>query len=66
MIMSGKMLLEWLGREHKEPKASNAAYLIDDAMQRIIAELKSVTRDIGGNASTQEMGDKIAEAVTKA
>ncbi|MBT3764818.1 MAG: isocitrate/isopropylmalate dehydrogenase family protein [Rhodospirillales bacterium] len=63
MIMSGKMLFEWLGRRHNEPKASQAADLIDVAMEKVIAEAKTLTGDLGGTASTQEMGDAIAEAV---
>ena len=38
MIMSGKMLFEWLGRERGEPRASKAASLIDAAMAKVIAE----------------------------
>jgi 3-isopropylmalate dehydrogenase len=63
MIMSGKMLFEWLGREHRDPRATQAADLIDAAMEKIIAEATSITRDLGGEASTQEMGDAISEAV---
>ncbi|MBT4703241.1 MAG: isocitrate/isopropylmalate dehydrogenase family protein [Rhodospirillaceae bacterium] len=63
MIMSGKMLFEWLGRRHDEPKASKAADLIDVAMEKVIAEATTLTGDLGGTASTQEMGDAIAEAV---
>ena len=66
MIMSGKMLFEWLGRKHNEPKASKAADLIDVAMEKVIAEAKTLTGDLGGTASTQEMGDAISEAVAKA
>ena len=32
MIMSGQMLMGWLGRKHKEPKASAAAELIQKAV----------------------------------
>lgn len=66
MIMSGKMLFEWLGRKHNEPKASKAADLIDVAMEKVIAEAKTLTGDLGGTASTQEMGDAISKAVAKA
>ena len=64
MIMSGKMLFDWLGRERDEPKASKAAGLIDAAMEKVIAEATSITRDIGGSASTQEMGDAISQAIS--
>jgi 3-isopropylmalate dehydrogenase len=63
MIMSGQMLMAWLGRKLKEPKAEAAARRIQAAVTSVIAEGKSLTRDIGGNASTQQMGDAIAEAV---
>jgi 3-isopropylmalate dehydrogenase len=63
MIMSGQMLLSWLGRKHQEPKASAAAELIQQAIIEVIAEGKRLTRDLGGDASTTEMGDAIAAAV---
>ncbi len=63
MIMSGQMLLGWLGRKHKDPKASAAAERILNAVTQVIAEAKHLTRDIGGKASTQEMSDAIAGAV---
>jgi 3-isopropylmalate dehydrogenase len=65
MIMSGQMLLAWLGRKHNEPKATRAAELIHAGVQRVIAEARQLTRDLGGTASTQAMGDAIAEAVVK-
>jgi len=63
MIMSGQMLMSWLGRKHKEPKASTAAELIQKAVTKVIADGKRLTKDLGGNASTTEMGDAIAAAV---
>lgn len=63
MITSGQMLLAWLGRKHNEPKAVHAAHLIEAAVDKVIAAAKHLTRDLGGTASTQEMGDAIAAAV---
>jgi 3-isopropylmalate dehydrogenase len=63
MIMSAQMLMAWLGRKHKEPKAAAAAELMQGAVTRVIADGKHLTRDLGGNASTTEMGDAIAAAV---
>jgi 3-isopropylmalate dehydrogenase len=60
MIMSGQMLLAWLGRKHEEPRASAAAQAILGAVTRVIAEGKPLTRDLGGTAGTREMGDAIA------
>ena len=38
MIMSGKMLFEWLGRKRSEPAAVQAAALIDAAVDKVIAD----------------------------
>jgi len=63
MIMSGKMLFAWLGQKHQEGGASKTANLVDAAMAKVISEAKFVTPDLGGKASTQEMGDAISEAI---
>ena len=63
MIMSGKMMIEWLGHKYNEPKAIETAKVIDAAVDKVIAEAKRLTVDLGGKASTQEMGDAIAAAV---
>ena len=63
LIISGKMLLEWLGRKRGEPKAADAAKRIDAAMDNVIAEARHLTVDLGGKASTTEMGDAVAAAV---
>jgi 3-isopropylmalate dehydrogenase len=63
MIMSGQMLLAWLGRKRKEPKATAAAERIEAAANQVIATRKHLTRDLSGKADTTEMGDAIAAAV---
>jgi len=65
MIMSGQMLLAWLGRKRGEANAKAAADRIQAAVTTVIAQGRQLTRDLGGQASTQEMGDAIAEAVMK-
>jgi 3-isopropylmalate dehydrogenase len=63
MIVSGEMLLTWLGRKRNEPRATAAANRIHAAVNTVIAARKHLTRDLGGQASTREMGDAIAAAV---
>ena len=63
LIMSGQMLLEWLGRKRNEPKATKAAQLIDAAVDKVIAEAKHLTGDLGGKASTAQMEDAVAAAI---
>jgi 3-isopropylmalate dehydrogenase len=63
MIMSGKMLLEWLGRKRGEPPALEAAARIERAVEQVIAEERDLTADLGGTAGTREMGEAIASRV---
>jgi len=63
LIMPGQMLFEWLGMKCNEPKATQAAKLIDAGVDRIIAEAKHLTPDLGGRAGTTEMGDAIASVI---
>ena len=63
MIMSGKMLFEWLGRKRNEPKAAEAARLMDQAMDKVIADARHLTADLGGKASTTQMGDAVVQAL---
>lgn len=64
MIMSGQMLFAWLAHKHREPKALQAAQLMERAVQSVIQDGKVLTPDLGGSASTAGMGDAIAAAVT--
>jgi 3-isopropylmalate dehydrogenase len=63
MIISGQMLLAWLGRKHGEPGATAAAHSIAAAVEKVMAEAKHVTVDLGGTATTREMGDAVAAAL---
>ena len=65
MIMSGQMLLAWLGRKRNEPKAAQAAQHIQRAVSEVIADAKHLTRDLGGSAGTREMADAIAACVAQ-
>jgi 3-isopropylmalate dehydrogenase len=66
MIMSGKMLFEWLAMKRNAPKAAEAAKLIGSAVEHVIAKAKHLTRDLGGTAGTREMGDAIASRIAAA
>ena len=57
-ILSTKLMLEWLREE-------DAAQLIENAVMEVLAEGKVLTRDIGGESKTSEVGDAIAAKVTE-
>ena len=63
MVMSGQMLLDWLGRKHEVAKAREAAALIEKAVSTVMREKRSLTADLGGNSKTHEMGDAIVQAI---
>jgi 3-isopropylmalate dehydrogenase len=63
MIMSGQMLMAWLGHKHGVPSAVEAAAVMQRAVEKVISEKKTLTPDLGGSASTSQMGDAIAAAV---
>jgi 3-isopropylmalate dehydrogenase len=66
MIMSGQMLLDWLGRKHSSASALSAARSIEAAVTATMFAKKCLTVDLGGTASTSAMGDAIAEALAPA
>jgi 3-isopropylmalate dehydrogenase len=65
MIMSGQMLLDWLGRKHESDAALKAARSIERAVTDVMLERKFLTGDLGGSTSTSGMGDAIAGAIAK-
>jgi 3-isopropylmalate dehydrogenase len=55
-ILAGQLMLEHLDED-------KAAILLDQAVSQVLAEEKIRTRDLGGRASTSEMGDAIVDRV---
>lgn len=62
MIASVRMLLEWLSGKHDEPRLRCVVRRIDAALELMLSGGKYLTPDLGGTASTHEMGEAIAEA----
>ena len=54
-----------LGHKHGVPKAVEAAGLIERAMERVIAQRTALTPDLGGKASTSQMGNAVAGAIAE-
>ena len=57
-ILAGRLMLRWLGEEEKADR-------IERAVAEVIAEGRVRTYDMGGNASTLEMAEAIAEAARR-
>jgi len=63
MIMSAQMLLMWLAEKKQDAAAVQAAGEIVPAMAAVLAEMKSVTPDLGGTVSTEDMGAAVCRAL---
>jgi 3-isopropylmalate dehydrogenase len=59
MILSAKMMLEWLGEKYADTKCINAAAAIEQAAIKTLQSGITVP-DLGGKASTMEMAQAIA------
>ena len=63
MIISGAMLLEWLGMRHEDPRLLKAAELMHTACYAVFEDDRVLTPDLGGQASTTEVGAAVAEKI---
>lgn len=61
-ILSGAMMLEWLGNRHTVTEASQAAHLLDKAVDSVLAE-GHLTGDAGGKTRCSEFGDLVVAAI---
>ncbi|MCC8189494.1 MAG: isocitrate/isopropylmalate dehydrogenase family protein [Planctomycetes bacterium] len=61
-ILSGGMMLDWLGDNHGLPTMTRAATLIEDAVAATLAA-GCKTVDIGGDASTTAFGEAVVKAM---
>ncbi len=57
-ILAGQMMLDWL-------EESEAARLVAQAVESVLADAEVRTPDLGGKASTSEMGDAICRRIEK-
>jgi len=63
MILSAKMMLDWIGERYKDNECLSAASAIEAAVVKTLANGQFVP-DLGGRATTESMAQAIAEALT--
>ncbi|MEH6354483.1 MAG: isocitrate/isopropylmalate family dehydrogenase [Marinobacter sp.] len=66
MIISGAMLLEWMGLRHGDERLLKAADLMRRSMFAVYEEDQVMTPDMGGNASTKTVGKAVAARIQAA
>src|SRR5512147_2255496 len=65
MILSAKMMLEWLGEKYSDPKCTKAGAAIENGVVYALRNYQSVP-DCGGKTTTEGMAEAIAAALTAA
>jgi 3-isopropylmalate dehydrogenase len=60
-ILSGAMMLRWLGETKTSPEAIRGAELIETAVATTLENLDNRTSDLGGKLSTSEMTAQVIE-----
>ena len=63
LILSAAMLLEWIGEKGKRPACLEAARAIDKAVDKVLADPKTRTADLGGKLGTGAFGAAVAGAL---
>jgi 3-isopropylmalate dehydrogenase len=61
LILSAAMLLEWLGRRHKNAACTEAAQKIEAAIDSALNDPATRTVDMGGKLGTQAFAKVVAE-----
>jgi 3-isopropylmalate dehydrogenase len=66
MILSGAMLLDWLGQKHRDDRLHRAAALVHDAMVAVFEQDGVMTPDLRGDASTSDVGRAVERRIEAA
>jgi 3-isopropylmalate dehydrogenase len=63
LILSAAMLLEWMAAKKKSKGCGKAAEAITAAVDKVLAEPKKRTADLGGKQGTRAFGEAVAAAL---
>ncbi len=63
MILSAKMMLDWLGEKYDDKECLKAAEAIENAVATTLRKSKDVIPDLGGKAKTIEMAKAMAKEI---
>ncbi|HSN20760.1 MAG TPA: isocitrate/isopropylmalate dehydrogenase family protein [Usitatibacter sp.] len=57
LVLSAAMLLDWLATRHGRPEFGRAARAIEEAVESLLADPRTRTRDLGGALGTREFAE---------
>lgn len=63
MILSAAIMLDWLGHRHDNPALLDDGQRLRAAVERVLAEGRVLTRDLGGSAGTEEAAQAVEAAL---
>ena len=63
MILSAAMMLDWLGVKHDNTSIRNDGARLRKAVEDVVASGTVLTRDLGGNADTQDAANAVFDAL---
>jgi 3-isopropylmalate dehydrogenase len=63
MILSGAMMLEWLGQRHDIPALAKDGQRLREAVEAVIDAGTAITADLGGSAGTAQAGAAVLAAL---
>jgi 3-isopropylmalate dehydrogenase len=64
-ILSGALMLRWLGDKHADAALSDSAQRIERAVEQVLAKGDHVPRDLGGTASCTDMTQAVCRALSR-
>jgi 3-isopropylmalate dehydrogenase len=65
LILSAAMLLDWRGRRHGDARLAEAAAAIEGAIDQVLGDMTTRTRDIGGELGTELFGAAVCAVLRK-
>ncbi len=64
-ILSGALMLRWLGDKHADAALAESAQRIELAVEQVLAQGDHVPRDLGGTASCTDMTQAVCRALSR-
>ncbi len=64
MILTAKMMLDWLGQKHNDSTYTSAAEAVEKAVIKTLRD-GITTPDLGGKAKTSEVGEAVGKRISK-
>lgn len=66
MVDSVRLMLDHLGHKHTDQRLLDASVAVESAIRSVVADGKTLTYDLGGSASTAQVGDAVVSALRTA